>query len=182
VSAAKRACRDARIPPAWRLERDLLPLDVTRIPEECGILTADEVAITRTPAAALVAAMVAGEYTAERVMLAFCKRAAIAQQLTNCLTEVFFAQALADARALDAKYKRTGVPRGRLHGLPVSLKDNMNVPGLDSSNGYVAYCNTPMGEKDMADVARVMRDTGAILYCKTNVPTGMVSPILQITR
>jgi amidase len=119
--------------------------------------------------------MLAGVYTSEVVTAAFCKRAAIAQQLTNCLTEIFFAQALVAARALDAEYRRTGIAAGKLHGLPVSLKDNCNVPGVDSSNGFISYCNTPMGEEDTADLARVMRQAGAILYCKTNIPTGMVS-------
>jgi amidase len=40
----------------------------------------------------------------------------------NCLTEMFFGQALDRAKELDDHLKKTGKPVGALHGLPISLK------------------------------------------------------------
>lgn len=57
-------------------------------------------------------------------MTAYCKRAALAQQVINCLTEIFFDRALARANELDAIYKATGKVVGPLHGVPISLKVN----------------------------------------------------------
>lgn len=175
VAEGKRAVRDARIPTAWQLPNNPLPpLNVMDVPATSGILTDLEIKITETAAPQLVDLMVDHTYTSEQVVTAFCKRAAIAQQLTNCLTEIFFAQALTDARALDAHYAKTNEPAGPLHGLPVSIKDNFNLPGIDTSNGFVNYCHMPMTHADEADIARSMRQAGAILYCKTNVPTGIL--------
>jgi amidase len=91
---------------------------------------------------------------------------------TNCLTEIFFEDAIARAKEIDAEYASTGKPRGDLHGLPVSLKDNFNVKGADTTVGFVAWCNEPQ-QIDSA-MTQIMRESGAIIHCKTNVPTAMV--------
>lgn len=57
----------------------------------------------------------------------FCKAAAISQQFTNCLTEIFFTKALAKAEELDETYAKTGKPTGPLFGLPISLKDQFQI-------------------------------------------------------
>lgn len=66
--------------------------------------------------------MTTGKATSLEVTTAFCKRAAIAQQCVNCLTEIFFEEAMARARECDDYYKKNGRPMGPLHGLPISLK------------------------------------------------------------
>jgi amidase len=92
---------------------------------------------------------------------------------TNCLTEVFFDDAIAQAAELDAFLAREGRPVGPLHGLPISLKDNFKIKGLDATVGFVAWCNEPMEEDSV--MTTLLRQAGAVLYCKTNVPTAMVS-------
>jgi amidase len=175
VAKAKCAQRDAAIPPEWLLSakvKDNLPLNIMDVPRTCGILTPKDITITETPAVELVAQMVTRELTSVEVTTAFCKRAAIAQQLTNCLTEIFFDQGIEDAAAIDAAYAKTGIPAGALHGLPVSLKDNINLPGLDSTVGFINYANAPAD--NMAVLAQALKDAGAVFFCKTNVPTGML--------
>lgn len=54
----------------------------------------------------------------------------------------------------------------------MSLKDNFNVKGLDTTVGFVAWCNEP--QKADSELVQLLREQGAILYCKTNVPTAMV--------
>lgn len=83
IAANKRAARDALIPKAWRVSVPDDVLDVTHVPETCGVLSAAEIKITETDATDLVKQMLAKEITAEAVAVAFCKRAAIAQQLVR---------------------------------------------------------------------------------------------------
>lgn len=172
VRDAKQAERDARIPSAWRLKELPKGTNVMDVPRTCGILTPREIEITETCAVDLVKAMVDKKYTAEEVTTAFCKRAAIAQQLTNCLTEIFFDEGIAQARAIDEEYAKTGQPRGILHGLPISLKDNIAITGYDSSTGFVNECGKPATED--ADNVVSLRRAGAVFFCKTNVPTAML--------
>ncbi|CAL5873023.1 uncharacterized protein PFLUO_LOCUS7292 [Penicillium psychrofluorescens] len=114
-------------------------------------------------------------YSSHEVTLAFCKRAAIAQQLVNCLSEIFFNRALEAAQRLDTEYATSGIPRGPLHGLPVSLKDCFKVERTDATIGYTAFANQPTPEEYESEVTKILRSSGAILYCKTNVPTALMS-------
>jgi amidase len=77
--------------------------------------------------------------TSEALTTAFCKRAAIAQQVTKCLTEIFFDKALQRARKLDNYLMRTGEVVGPLHGIPVSVKDRFDVEGFDTTVGSFSW-------------------------------------------
>jgi amidase len=57
---------------------------------------------------------------------------------TNCLTEIAFDTALHRAAELDAHLARTGELIGPLHGLPISVKDQFDIAGLDSTMGAFA--------------------------------------------
>ncbi|KAL1745491.1 amidase signature domain-containing protein [Schizophyllum fasciatum] len=183
IAAAKRAARDALIPTEWRLPADKPEythdpsspsylLDVTGVPARCDILSTDDLAITDAPANEILKNVHSGAWTARAVTEAFCRRAAVAQQLVNCLTEICFEDALKRADELDAVFRQTGKPVGPLHGLPVSLKDCFKVKDLDTTVGYVAWCNEPMEEESL--LTSILRETGAVVYCKTNVPTAMM--------
>lgn len=133
---AKRAAQATLIPSEWRLKS--IP-DFTNARDyihTSGLLTPTELAITEiTDARVLQKKIHSGELSALAVTTAFCKRAAIAQQLTGCLTEIFFKRALARARELDEFFEREGKTVGPLHGIPISFKDNYDVEGVDSTIG-----------------------------------------------
>ncbi|RSH94942.1 hypothetical protein EHS25_000026 [Saitozyma podzolica] len=175
ISASKIAARDALIPEAWRIP-ETSALHVLDVPRTCGVLSAAEIEITETPAEVLVQKMGKGELKSYGVTLAFCKRAAIAQQLTNCLTEIFFDAALSTAKSIDETFASTSQPIGPLHGLPISLKDNFYVEGVDTTVGFVGWSNDPASGKMESEMTKIMRETGAVLFCKTNVPTAMMMP------
>lgn len=86
ISNDKIAARDALIPAKWLIPKTDA-LNVMDVPPTCGVLSEEEIAITETPAPKLVEKMVGGELKSAQVTLAFCKRAAIAQQLVSHTTE-----------------------------------------------------------------------------------------------
>jgi Asp-tRNA(Asn)/Glu-tRNA(Gln) amidotransferase A subunit family amidase len=102
------------------------------------------------------------------------QRAAVAQQALNCLTEIFFNEAIQRAEFLDDEFQKTGRPIGPLHGLPVSLKDCFNFAGIDSTIGMTGHAFQP--EKRNSVVVDILLRLGAVLYVKTNVPQSMMTP------
>ena len=176
IAARKQDERASRIPPAWRLQSQPTPIadSLLHVPRQCGLLNETEWALTENhDATSLLGLLASRQVTSETVTRAFCKRAAIAQQVANCLTEILFDDALARARELDAHLARTGRPLGPLHGLPISLKDTFKIRGYDASLGVANLCFKPAEAN--AALVDLLLSLGAVLYCKTNVPQTMMS-------
>ena len=85
IAAKKREQRQKKIPQDWLLTKDYNGIsNFMDIPSTCGILSDVECDITSNhDATALLEKMKNGEWSAEQVTTAFCKRAAIAQQLVR---------------------------------------------------------------------------------------------------
>jgi amidase len=83
-----------------------------------------------------------------------------------------FDTAINEAKSLDEHFKNTGKLKGALHGLPISLKDNFNVKGKDSTLGFVSLVNQPAETE--STLVQMLRDVGAVLYVKTTTPTAMM--------
>ncbi|KAM3413498.1 Acetamidase [Cercospora zeina] len=176
IAKQKREQRASRIPEEWKLsEGTQFPNNVLNVPTTCGLLTTRELEITgEHDGLGIVQKIRDRTYTAEEVTRAFCKRAAIAQQLTNCLTEIFFDDAIERAKELDREQKANPeTPLRPLHGLPISLKDSFRIPGRDSSVGLVCFANSP--DSTYSPLPQLLLDLGAVLYCKTNVPQTMMT-------
>lgn len=92
------------------------------------------------------------------------------------MTEVLFEEGLKRAKHLDDHLERTGKVVGPLHGLPISLKDCYVTPPHPSSIGLAFYANSDTGNEASSTVVELLHDMGAILYVKTNTPTGMLMP------
>lgn len=108
--------------------------------------------------------------------------ALLIEKKVNCLHEIFFDAALETARILDDHYTKTGKPLGPLHGLPVSLKDQFHVKGVETTMGYVGWINTFQGKTNdprylthESELVKELRAAGAVLYCKTSVPMTLMS-------
>lgn len=112
-----------------------------------------------------------GTLTAVQVTEAYCHRATLAHQLTNCLTEIRFHEALEEAQKLDKYFKDNKKLKGPLHGIIISVKDNINVAGLASSMGFVGLAND-VKEADSKFV-ELLKGLGGIILCKTNTSAGM---------
>ncbi|KAL4896555.1 amidase [Aspergillus ambiguus] len=179
---SKRTQAAAAIPRDWILAESFRqnttqndPTNVLGIPRKCGILDEQELDITENyDATALLEKIASGQFTAVKVTTAFSKRAAIAQQLTNCLTETFFERALSRARELDEHLATTGKPVGPLHGLPISIKDSFSVSGIPTTIGFVSFLDQPPRMTNSA-LVDVLLAAGAVLYVKTNIPQTMMT-------
>ena len=132
-------------------------------------LSARELSIVECDATELLERIHQGDLKCVEVIQAYLHAATIAQFLTNCLSEVFFDEAIARAEELDAHMAKTGRPVGPLHGLPVSIKDHIMIEGKDTSTGYIAWCYKKIAPNDAVAVA-ILRQAGALLYVKTNNP------------
>ncbi|KIP11093.1 hypothetical protein PHLGIDRAFT_28037 [Phlebiopsis gigantea 11061_1 CR5-6] len=161
--------------PDWHLRGGAPPagvLDVSHLPT--SQLSGREREIVHQDATALVHALRERRYSAVEVATAFCRVAAGAQAVCNCLTEVFFAEALQRAAELDAHLAETGCVVGPLHGLPVSIKDHILVRGQDTAAGYTAWAYRTRASRDAVAVD-ILRRAGAVLYVKTANPQTLLS-------
>ncbi|QMW35017.1 hypothetical protein G4B84_010508 [Aspergillus flavus NRRL3357] len=93
-------------------------------------------------------------------------------ELTNCLTEICFDDAIDQARHLDNFQRTHGRLIGPLHGVPMSVKDQFNIKGLDSTLGYVCNAFTPA--KSDALLVHTLKQLGAIIIAKTNLPQSIM--------
>jgi Asp-tRNA(Asn)/Glu-tRNA(Gln) amidotransferase A subunit family amidase len=89
----------------------------------------------------------------------------------NALVMPLFDQARQEAQAADAAQAR-GDLLGRLHGVPVTVKDQFDVKGLPTTFGMARLKNN-VAAADGAMVA-ALRQAGAIILGKTNVPQTLV--------
>ncbi|GAM89787.1 hypothetical protein ANO11243_078260 [Dothideomycetidae sp. 11243] len=179
AAAEKRDSVLASFPKEWRIDAPPsaeAQRDVTG-PFIQQYLSTKEIEITETEAVGIVDKASRGEWTATEITKAFCHRAALAHQLVNCLHEVFFDDAIESARQLDKYLSTNGKPKGVLHGLPVSLKDQFHIKGVETHMGYVGWIGTFQGQRDTgkekifeSEMVKELRDLGAVLYCKTSVP------------
>jgi amidase len=126
------------------------------------------------------------EMTLEQAQLAFAQQAITSEALTHAFLErvttynahynaIIFMnpEALADARAVDRR-RAAGEILGPLSGVPVVVKDTMDMVGFPTTGGWsLLYGKTGgvdlMPRSDSPVVARLRR-AGAVILGKTNVP------------
>ncbi len=179
-TADKRAAEYVKIPKEWRLEPKYLgdetsDRNVLNVPAECGILSQAELDITeKYNAVSLAKAVQSGSIKAADVATAFCKRAAIAQQLVCCLTETMFDDALTRGKYLDQYLAEHKKPVGPLHGVPVSIKDSFSYVGVATTLGFVSFLDNDFPTEN-APLVDILLELGAILYCKTNLPQTLMT-------
>jgi amidase len=180
-AAAKVADTASKIPPYWRIRQE----DRDRASKQKNLtgpfiesfLSQGEVAIIRLDSLTLVEKLATGRLKSLDVAKAYCKTAAIAHQINNCLHEIFFDKALKRAAELDRYFEEHKRTFGSLHGLPVSLKDQFHVKGVDTTMGYIGWIDTYEGQLDPGKVHNIESQVvdeicseGAVIYCKTSLP------------
>ncbi len=125
--------------------------------------------------AALRDALERGELSSEQVVESFLRRRERVDAQVNawahrCEEERLLERARAADRAL-----HNGQRWGPLHGLPLSLKENLDVEGLPTTLGMPTWRDR-VAERDALLVEQAQR-AGALLLGKTNVPQTLLLPM-----
>lgn len=109
--------------------------------------TTQEAAIAlHSSASELAQAILARKLTAEEVTRVFIRRSHVLGGAVNALTDALYDEALARAREIDAALAKgdyQGAPAPLLLGVPISVKDHVDVAGTDSTTGAAAKCFRP---------------------------------------
>ena len=119
------------------------------------------------PAHAVAAAVRRRELSPVAVVEAALRRIERANPTLNAFVALRGDDALADARALEARIAR-GEDPGLLAGVPFGVKDLEDLAGLATTQGSVPFRNH-VARRDSTQVARLRR-AGAIALGKTNTP------------
>ncbi len=110
--------------------------------------------------------LAAREVSSEEVTRAFLRRIDAVNERVRAFTEVLREEAIAAARRADEE-RRRGDVRGPLHGLPVTIKENIDVAGHASTLGVPA--RKGKRSADDAAIVQLLRAAGAVILGRTNV-------------
>jgi aspartyl-tRNA(Asn)/glutamyl-tRNA(Gln) amidotransferase subunit A len=110
------------------------------------------------------AAMSAGRLTAEQSVAAALQRMTAWNGKLKAFVTIDADRAMADARHLD-QLAAMGVPKGPLFGVPLAIKDIIDVAGLRTGGGSLTRKDAAVAQADSEVVTR-LRNAGAIIMGK----------------
>lgn len=141
---------------------------IAKLPQSyVGALSSDQRSILKRPIGELVQEVHKGVTAPIEILYAYGKAATKAQEKTNCLTEILFPEA--EYWIEDGKINL----KGPLAGIPISLKDSINVGGFATSVGYSRYANR-IASVD-GPMVKLLKDAGAVPFVKTALPITLLS-------
>ncbi len=123
--------------------------------------------IIYSSATRLAKAIRAKEVSSEEVVNAYLQRIEEINPELNAIVHLQANEARNQAKKVDAALA-LGDLKGPLHGVPVTIKDNVDVKGMISTSGTRGRSSF-IPDRDATIVAR-MRAAGAIILGKTNLP------------
>jgi amidase len=116
----------------------------------------------------------AGEVSSRELVELYLERIARLDPLLNAYRVVFHERALAEAGQADAR-RRSGDERPLL-GVPIAIKDNVDVAGEVTTHGTNAYGGPA---REDAEMVRRLRAAGAVVLGKTHLPELAVYPFTE---
>lgn len=108
-----------------------------------------------------------GDISAEAAVASSIGRMNAVNPGLNAVVEDLSQEALEQARELD-KARAAGAAPGPLHGVPVTIKINVDQTGHATSNGVVALKD--LIAPDDAPIVKNLQDAGAVVIGRTNTP------------
>ncbi len=114
----------------------------------------------------LLAALDAGRTSSAELMEMYIERHQRHNPGINAIVATDFESARLRARHLDAA-RAQGLRSGPLHGLPMTIKDSIEVAGMPCISGYPGFAQNKPDTN--ADVVAALLAAGAIIFGKTNV-------------
>jgi amidase len=119
------------------------------------------------PASQLAEAIRAKEVSSRELLEMFLHRVETINPKINSVVTLDGDRAMAQCKRADEATTK-GRPLGPLHGLPITVKDAIEVGGIRSTGGATEL-SEHVPDADAPAVAR-LREAGAIVFGKTNVP------------
>lgn len=110
--------------------------------------------IVNKPIEELVEEIQKGLLSPVEVLRAYGKVAVKAHEKTNCVTELLLPEA-------ETWVESEVNLKGPLAGLPVSLKDSVQVKGFDITVGYAQFAGKPC--KDDGPMVKLLKDAGSLI-------------------
>ena len=110
------------------------------------------------------------EISAEELVLASLERISSLDRVLNSFVTVLAESAIEDARHADRRRAR-GNRLGPLDGVPIAIKDNIDIVGVPTTNG-LALPDRPVLPSSDAQVIARLRAGGAVFIGKTNMDEG----------
>jgi amidase len=121
------------------------------------------------PATKLAALVRRGKIGCVELLDHFIARVERLDSRLNAVVVRDFERARKAARAMDRQRKKAAT--GPLHGVPMTVKESFNIAGLPTTCGYPERSGDRI-EADALPIQR-LRDAGAVIFGKTNVPVGL---------
>lgn len=109
----------------------------------------------------------ARRFSCRDVMESVVRRIRAKNPALNAIVYDFTEEALAAASRADAEVA-AGRPLGRLHGVPITIKENIDQAGKPTPNGVPAF--EQILAPDDSPLVRHLKNAGAIIVGRTNVP------------
>lgn len=135
-------------------------------------LTPRQFEITDTPAHKLAEKIANKEYSSVEVFNAFARRATIAHQFTNGAMDLFPEVGLKRAQELDDYLAKNDKTVGPLHGVPVSLKEQMDFKDRRRHASFVSQIDHICEAHGSS--AHILGKLGAVFYIRTSQPQSIM--------
>lgn len=164
------ACR-SKIPSDAVLDAE--PIDARDFVTSAGLLSESEAQIVNELSIQdLLDKQLAGELSAEQITRAYIKSAIIAQLATNCVMQFLIPSALERAKELDLYLKETGKLFGPMHGIPISLKEQMGYEGQVTCASYVSLIDNVVKKSSVS--IQIFDKLGAVFHARTSQPQAIM--------
>jgi aspartyl-tRNA(Asn)/glutamyl-tRNA(Gln) amidotransferase subunit A len=115
------------------------------------------------------------ELSPVELVSAVIERAEAVEPVINAFAETFFDEAMAAARAAEARYAGNGAPPRPLDGLPVAVKEEAEIAGQRNTLGSLPLRDV-IAEKTTVFVQRII-DAGGIVHARTTTPEFCCAPV-----
>lgn len=127
------------------------------------------------PATQALALFRARELSPVELVAAVIERAEAVEPVINAFAETFFEQAMAQARAAEARYAGKGGEPRPLDGLPVAVKEEAEIAGHHNTLGSLPLRDV-VADQTAAFVQRII-DAGGIVHARTTTPEFSCAPV-----
>lgn len=159
-------CKD-KIPGAAVLDSE--PIDAREFVTKPGLLSdAEREIVNDLTIDQLMAKQLSRELTAEQITRAYIKSAIVAQFATNCVMQFLIPSALERAKELDDYLQENGKLMGPMHGIPISLKEQMGYQGQPTTASYVSLIENVVKKSTVSN--QIFYKMGAVYHARTSQP------------